>query len=165
LALLLLAIPPPTILLNAITMPLQLVASRIAEVLLSSAGVPVFRDGNILELPSTSLEVVEACSGLRSLVSLAAVAIVCGWATRQPPLLRLRLLAATIPIAVIVNGGRIAVTGVMCEIWGPRMAGGEWHTFTGWLTFMTGLVLLLALHRWWAPVDPHTLWDSQLVGA
>ena len=70
---LLIAIPLPALIVNAITLPLQLVASRIGETTLSAAGVAVFRDGNLLELPSTTLEVAEACSGLRSIVSLAAI--------------------------------------------------------------------------------------------
>src|SRR5688572_26463047 len=79
----LLSIPPPTLLINAITLPLQLVASQIAEVALMASGVPVFRDGNVLHLPSTALEVAEACSGLRSLVSLGALSVLLAWASEQ----------------------------------------------------------------------------------
>src|SRR5688572_10818491 len=83
---LLLAIPLPELVVNAVTLPLQLMASRFAESTLAFGGVPVFRDGNVLELPSVTLQVAEACSGLRSAVSLASVAILLAWASGGPPL-------------------------------------------------------------------------------
>lgn len=127
-------------------MPLQLIASQLAERLLVVAGFPVFRDGNILELRSTTLEVAQACSGLRSLISLTAVACVIAWASDRPSMRALIILAAT-PIAVALNGIRIAATGMACETWGRHMASGGWHELTGWLTFTGGLGLLLALQR------------------
>lgn len=144
---LLLSIPPPTLIVNAITAPLQLVASRIAEASLMTIGVPVFREGNLLQLPSTTLEVAEACSGLRSLVSLGAVAVMLAWATEHRLLPRAAMVAAAVPIAVVANGFRVALTAVATEIWGPGVATGSWHTFTGWLTFVGSLALLMLLRR------------------
>jgi exosortase len=144
---LLIAIPLPVLVVNAVTLPLQMVASRIAESTLDAAGVPVFRDGNILHLPSTMLQVAEACSGLRSLVSLGAVGILLAWATQSSFLKRIAMIAATVPIAIVMNGLRIAATGAACEIWGRHVASGGWHTFTGWVTFVISVWLLVQLSR------------------
>jgi exosortase len=143
----LLAIPPPALIVNAITLPLQLVASRIAEASLMALNIPVFRDGNVLHLQSTALEVAEACSGLRSLVSLGALAALLAWATERRLPARAAIVAASVPIAVVMNGLRVALTGVASEVWGPAMATGSWHTFTGWLTFVASLTTLMLLRR------------------
>lgn len=148
LAFLLIAIPLPALVVNAVTLPLQLVASRLGEATLGAAGVPVFRDGNLLELPSTTLEVAEACSGLRSIVSLAAIGGLLAWTERRWAR-RVLLVAATLPIAIVMNGLRIAVTGLACEAWGPRAAAGPWHTFSGWVTFLLSVLALVALQRAW----------------
>jgi exosortase len=144
---LLIAIPLPALIVNAVTLPLQLVASRFAEALLSVAGVPVFRDGNLLVLPSATLEVEQACSGLRSLVSLSALAIVLAWATEQRAGRRLAIVAAALPIAIVANGLRIAATGLAIEAWGPQAASGGWHTLTGWLTFVVAVTVLIGAQR------------------
>ncbi len=144
---LLIAIPLPALMVNAVTLPLQLVASRFAEALLSVAGVPVFRDGNLLVLPSATLEVEQACSGLRSLVSLSALAMVLAWATEQGAGRRLAIVASALPIAIVANGLRIAATGLAIEAWGPQAASGGWHTLTGWLTFVVAVAVLIGAQR------------------
>ena len=141
------AIPLPALLVNAITLPLQLVASRIAEATLTAASVPVYRDGNVLTLPSTVLEVAEACSGLRSLVSLVAVATMIAWLTPTAIGRRLAIVLAAIPIAIVMNGLRVAATGLACEVFSPKAATGGWHTFTGWVTFVLSLGLLTVVAR------------------
>ncbi len=143
----LVAIPLPALIVNAVTLPLQLVASRLAESTLMLAGVPVFRDGNLLELPSATLEVAEACSGLRSLVSLTGVAVLVAWTVYGRAWRRTTLVAAAVPIAIVMNGFRIAATGIACEIWGRVAASGGWHTFTGWVTFAASVVVLLQMRR------------------
>ena len=140
---LLLAIPLPALVVNAITLPLQLLASRIAESLLATGGVPVYRDGNVLQLPSTMLQVADACSGLRSLISLGALGVLLAWATPSSTAKRLTIIATAVPIAIAMNGLRIAATGAVCETWGREMATGGWHTFTGWVTFVVSLWLLV----------------------
>jgi exosortase len=145
LAFLLLAIPLPELVVNAVTLPLQLMASRVAEGTLASAGVPVFRDGNVLQLPSVTLQVAEACSGLRSAVSLASVAILLAWRSSGPIAPRALLVASTLPIAVVVNGLRVAATGAACEVWGLAASQDPWHTATGWITFVVALLLLLGV--------------------
>jgi exosortase len=144
---LVLAIPLPQLIVNASTLPLQLVASGIAETALNAAGVPVFRDGNVLELPSVTLQIVEACSGLRSAISLVSVGVFLAWLTGGAVTRRLLLVAAAVPIAVFMNGMRVMATGLASEHWGPEMTRGTWHTATGWLTFVLSLALLLALER------------------
>ena len=144
---LLIAIPLPELIVNSITLPLQLVASRIAEFSLAAMSIPVFREGNLLTLPSSTLEVAEACSGLRSLVSLGAIAVLLAWMVRRGAVARVALILATIPIAVIMNGLRIAATGVVVERWGPAFGKGGWHELTGWITFVASLSILIAIQR------------------
>ncbi|HEY2851023.1 MAG TPA: exosortase/archaeosortase family protein [Gemmatimonadaceae bacterium] len=144
---LLIAIPLPELVVNSVTLPLQLVASRIAEFTLAAVSIPVFREGNLLTLPSSTLEVAEACSGLRSIVSLGAIAVMLAWMLRRGVVARVALVAATVPIAVIMNGLRIAATGVVVERWGPAFGKGAWHDFTGWITFVASLAVLIAIQR------------------
>src|SRR5262249_26822774 len=140
---LLMAVPLPSLLVNAVTLPLQFVASHIAEWTLMVVSVPVYRDGNLLTLPSATLEVAEACSGLRSIVSLAAIGALLAWASQRSAWRRAALVMLTLPIAVVMNGLRIAATGIACETWGPHVASGGWHTFTGWVTFVVSTWLLV----------------------
>jgi exosortase len=143
----LLAIPPPALIVTTMTLPLQFVASRIAETTLMVAGVPVVRDGNLLRLPSATLEIAQACSGLRSLSSLTAIAVLLSWATASSWTRRAIVVAAAVPVAVFVNGLRVALTGLACEVWGRAAAADPWHTLTGWLTFATSVALLLSVQR------------------
>jgi exosortase len=144
---LLIAIPLPALIANRITLPLQFVASGIAETTLAAVGVPVYRDGNLLELQGTVLEVAEACSGLRSIVSLAALGVVLAWAAEMSTGRRIALVALTTPVAIATNGLRIAATGIATEFLGPQIASGRWHTFTGWVTFVASLAVLLQVQR------------------
>lgn len=143
----LLAIPLPELVVNAITLPLQLIASSLAELTLGVAGVPVFRDGNVLELPAVTLQVAEACSGLRSAVSLTAVAVLLAWSSNGPMTRRSTIVAAAVPIAVVANALRIAATGIASETWGAAAARGAWHEATGWITFVVSMGALLAFQR------------------
>jgi exosortase len=142
---LLLMIPLPAIVFNQIAFPLQLFASQVGEVTIRAAGVPVLRDGNVLELEALRLEVAEACSGIRSLVSLLTLAVVLGQlggGSRR----RMWLLAlATIPIAVAANAGRVAGTGLAAHVWGKAVAEGFLHTASAALAFGVAVAALLAL--------------------
>jgi len=128
LALLVLMIPIPGVLYNQITFPLQLFASQVAAWALDLIGIPVLREGNVLELPSQKLSVVEACSGIRSLLSLTFLSLVYAWFFDQKPWMRWVLLASTIPIAILANAGRVTLTGIMSEI-KPELAHGMMHTW------------------------------------
>lgn len=143
---LLIAIPLPALVVNEITLPLQLAASRVAEGILQAIAIPVYRDGNLLALPSGTLQVAEACSGLRSAVSLGAVGVLLAWATEPTLGRRVLLVAFTLPIAVVMNGFRVAATGVYVEAAG-RPPGADLHAFMGWVTFLVAIAALMTLQR------------------
>ena len=143
---LLLAIPLPTILYNRITFPLQLRASELASGLLQMVGVPVLRDGNIIQLPAMPLEVAEACSGIRSLMSLFTVAVIYGYFLERQNWRRVVLALSAIPIAVAANVVRIFGTGICVQYWNPEKALGFFHDFQGWLMFLVSLVCLYLVH-------------------
>lgn len=139
-------VPIPAVIYNQITLPLQLFASRVAEVALSWMGIPVLRDGNVLELASQRLSVVEACSGIRSLLSLTFLSLVYGYFFNAGPIMRAILLISTVPIAIIANAGRVTLTGILSEI-NPDWAHGVLHTASGWVIFMIALALLVVWHQ------------------
>ena len=143
---LLLAIPLPSLVLNEITLPLQLFASAVSSWALSLTGVPVLRDGNVIQLASMKLEVAEACSGIRSLISLLTVAILFGYLAERSVLRRVILAFASIPIAVIANAIRIYGTGLCVQYWDPEKAMGFFHEFSGWLMFLVSMSCLYLLH-------------------
>jgi exosortase len=150
-AFLLLMIPIPTILFNKITFPLQLLASRLAAAVLPILGVPVLREGNIINLSSIALEVAEACSGIRSLMSLLALAIMYGYLMDKRSWVRWTLAISAVPIAVLANAIRVIGTGLLVQYWDPEKAEGYFHESWGWLTFVLSLVMLYLLHaaiRW-----------------
>lgn len=146
LCLLVFMIPIPAVIYNQITFPLQLFASRVAADVLDLIGIPVLREGNVLELPSQKLSVVEACSGIRSLMTLTFLSLVYAFFFDSKPWMRWALLLATIPIAIAANAFRVTLTGVMSEI-NPELAHGFMHTAQGWVIFMIALVILVATHQ------------------
>jgi exosortase len=139
-------VPLPAIIFNQLTFPLQMIASDLAERALSFIGIPVFRDGNILELPSKRLSVVEACSGIRSLLSLTFLSLVYAFFFDDRPWMRWVLLICTIPIAIFANAGRVTIAGLLWEF-KPEYAEGFFHAFEGWLIFMVAVIFLVAAHR------------------
>jgi exosortase len=144
---LILAIPFPAILFNQITFPLQLLASRIASDILPLLGVPTLHEGNIIELPVMKLEVAEACSGIRSLMSLFTLAVFYGYFLERTTTRRVILALASIPIAVTANVARIVGTGLCVQYWDPEKALGFFHEFSGWVMFIISLVCLYLVHR------------------
>jgi exosortase len=144
---LLLMIPLPTIAFNQIAFPLQLVASRFGESVLSLAGVPVLREGNVIVLSNTTLEVAEACSGIRSLVSLATMGILLSYFSDHRPGTRAFLVLWTIPVAIFANGLRVAGTGIAAHHFGRAAAEGFFHTFSGWLMFVVASGIVAATSR------------------
>ncbi len=144
---LLLAIPFPAVIFNQITFPLQLLASRLAGSILPLMNVPVLREGNVIELPMMRLEVAEACSGIRSLMSLFTVAVIYGYLLEPSTLRRTLLALASIPIAVAANALRIVGTGLCVQYWDPVKAMGFFHEFSGWLMFLFSLSLVYLLQR------------------
>jgi exosortase len=144
---LLLAIPIPAILFNQITLPLQVLASKLASALLPLFGVPVLREGNVIELPAMKLEVAEACSGIRSLMSLFTLSIFYGYFLEKSFLRRAVLALASIPIAIAANAVRILGTGLCVQYWDPDKAQGFFHEFSGWVMFVVSLGCLFIVHR------------------
>jgi exosortase len=157
-AFLLLMIPIPAIVFNLVTFPLQLLASSVASTTLPWMGVPVLREGNVIQLPAMALEVAEACSGIRSLMSLMTLAMIYGYLMEPRVSVRILLAVAAIPIAVAANSFRIVGTGLLVQYWDPDKAQGFFHEFSGWLIFMVSLAILYLLHRvvsvFW-PEEPH----------
>jgi exosortase len=144
---LLLMIPVPEIVFNQIAFPLQLLASAFGEWALSTLGIPVLREGNVITLAHTQLEVAEACSGIRSLISLITLGIVYGYFSTPSTALRIVLTLGTIPIAIVANALRVAGTGVAAHLYGPEAAEGFFHSFSGWLVFVAALATLFVVHR------------------
>ena len=140
-------IPVPAIIFNQIAFPLQILASRFGELALTLAGVPVLREGNVIVLSNTTLEVAEACSGIRSLVSLLTLAIVYGYVMDRRAWARVTLALASIPVAIVTNGMRVAGTGIAAHYVGPQAAEGFFHEFSGWLVFVVAFILLFAVQR------------------
>ncbi len=145
-AFLLLMIPIPTILFNQITFPLQLLASKVAATMLPVFGVPILREGNVINLPSMALEVAEACSGIRSLMSLVTLAIMYGYLLEKRLWVRWVLALASVPIAVAANSIRIIGTGLLVQYWDAEKAEGYFHASWGWIIFVVSLLMLYALH-------------------
>ena len=152
---LLLMIPLPAIIFNQIAFPLQILASQVGEQALTLWGIPVLREGNVMILANTTLEVAEACSGIRSLVSLITLGIVYSYFSDRRNWVRVVATLSTIPIAIAANGLRVAGTGIAAHYYGAAAATGFIHTFSGWLLFAVAFVLLvgvLAALRILAPV-------------
>jgi len=145
-AFLLLMIPIPTIVFNKITFPLQLLASKVAALVLPLLGVPILREGNVINLPAMALEVAEACSGIRSLMSLVTLAIIYSYLMEKRLWVRWLLALASVPIAVIANSVRIIGTGLLVQYWDAEKAEGYFHASWGWIIFVISLAMLYALH-------------------
>jgi exosortase len=165
LSLLFLAIPIPTIVFNKIAFPLQLFASRCAVWSMSMLGIPVLRQGNIIELKplnsfdTKKLEVVEACSGIRSLMTLITLAVVFAYFTHSPsgggPRAKgLRsywfwraviIIASAVPIAILTNAFRVSGTGVLAHYYGTEVADGFFHSFSGWVIYIVAFILLFGI--------------------
>ena len=139
-------VPIPAILYNQVTFPLQLFASQVADWALSVLGIPVLREGNILELASQRLNVVEACSGIRSLLSLSFLSLVYAYFFDKKIWMRPVLLVATLPIAILANAGRVTLTGVVSE-YDAELARGVFHYASGWVIFMIALIILVGFHQ------------------
>ena len=151
-------VPIPAVIYNRITFPLQLLASRLAGDALSVMGLPVLREGNILELPEQRLSVVEACSGIRSLLTLTFLSLVFGHFFEKKTWIRVVLFLSTVPIAIVANASRVTLTGLLTE-WKPALAEGFFHTAQGWVIFMVSLAILILFHQALSRVA--RLWDSE----
>jgi len=145
LAFLLFMVPLPQIAFNAVAFPLQTLAAQNATLILDWIGVPVLRDGNVIHLSRISLGVAEACSGIRSLISLLAVAVAWAHLSLSRSATRILLVASAVPITIVANAGRIVSTGLIAQWFGMRYAEGFFHGFSGWLIFLVAFACLLGV--------------------
>lgn len=122
---------------NQVTLPLQLLASRIAAGMLTTAGIGVIREGNILDVGGHRVAVLEACNGIRYLLSLGFMAVVFAYLSDPKPWMRVALLAAAVPIAILANAVRVAAAG-----WIPSLGAGTPHAISGWFLFVLSLATL-----------------------
>jgi exosortase len=139
-----LMVPLPQSLVNIVAFPLQLVAADWAVQLLYYLRIPALREGNIIHLPNTTLFVAEACSGLRSLMALITLGVVFAYFFRKSWGERILIVASAIPIAIVVNSLRVALTGILTYRFGEKAAEGILHEFQGLSTFGAAFLLLLA---------------------
>ena len=148
LSFMLLMVPLPQSVVNVVAFPLQLIAAQWAVSILQAIGIPVLLEGNIIHLAGGDLFVAEACSGLRSLMALLTLGVVFAhFFRRESLLLQVILVASTIPIAIVVNSMRVALTGVLAHEYGQEAATGFIHEFQGLITFSVAFFLLLAESR------------------
>ncbi len=142
-AFLIFMVPLPAVVMNAVAFPLQLFAARTATFCMQAAGIPVLREGNVIVLAQTTLEVAEACSGIRSLQALLALGAVYGYFTQRLAWKKWALVLLSVPIAIAANAFRVAGTGFLAHYWGSEMAQGFYHGFAGWMVFVVAFALLL----------------------
>ncbi len=142
LAYLLFMVPLPALLYLDLSARLQLISSALGVAVIRALGISVFLEGNVIDLGSYKLQVVEACSGLRYLFPLLSFGYLCGLLYRGPAWHKFLLLVATVPITIVVNSVRIGITGVLVEYAGIALAEGFLHAFEGWVIFLLALALL-----------------------
>jgi exosortase len=160
LVLLALAIPLPALIFNEIALPMQLLASQFGVATLHALDIAAVREGNIILLERATLEVAEACSGIRSLISLGTLALVYGYLGRQSMAARALVVLAVFPVVIVANGLRVASAGAVADAYGAQAAAGFLHSFSGWLFFGSAVIMLVivergaAMLRWPGPPSP-----------
>lgn len=140
-------IPLPAVIWNKIAFPMQLFGSYLTEQVIYFIGIPVYREGNVLHLAETTLEVVAACSGLRSLVIMFAMSSLLVWMSELSFSRKLILFFAAAPAAIIANIVRLTATAILASKYGSEVADGFLHDFSGLVTFIVGLLLLLSVRK------------------
>ena len=141
-AFLVFAIPLPYFIDAVLTLRLQLVSSELGALIIRMFGIPVYLDGNIIDLGDYKLQVVEACSGLRYLYPLLSLSFLAAYLFRAPLWQRVLVFLSGIPIAIGMNGFRIGMVGVLVDRWGTQMADGAIHFFEGWIIFVACAAVL-----------------------
>ncbi|MEZ5317514.1 MAG: exosortase/archaeosortase family protein [Vicinamibacterales bacterium] len=147
LAFLFLMIPIPSLIFNQVAFPLQLLASKFGQACMATVSIPVLREGNVLILANTTLEVAEACSGIRSLVSLITLGVIYGYFMDPRGWVRAAIVLSAVPIAIVANGARVAGTGIAAHYFGAAAAQGFFHEFSGWVVFVVAFALMLVVQQ------------------
>ena len=148
---LLFMVPIPAIIWNKIAFPMQLFSSAVTERVIQAIGLPVFREGNVLHLAQTTLEVVDACSGLRSLTTMFALAAALAWFSDFATWKKWLLFFAAAPVAIFANIVRLTATAGLASFYGEKVAQGFLHDFSGLFTFVFGLALLILTSKFLQP--------------
>jgi exosortase D (VPLPA-CTERM-specific) len=138
-------IPIPYIIYDAAAFPLKIFVTKVSVLTMKAIGIVVMREGNIIMFPTLTLEVADACSGIRSLISLLALAAAYAFILRISPWKRLILICAAVPIAVFTNAVRVIVTGILAQYWGAKAAEGFFHEFAGMVVFAVAMAMLISL--------------------
>ena len=144
---LLFMVPLPAIIWNKIAFPMQLFSSAVTEVVVRAMGIPVLREGNVLHLAQTTLEVVDGCSGLRSLTTMFALSAAFAWFSALSVIKKWILFLAAAPIAILANIVRLTGTAGLASIYGEKVAQGFLHDFSGLFVFVVGLSLLIFTNK------------------
>jgi exosortase len=160
-----LTVPLPELVTQQLALPLQFEASRIGARLLASRHVPVLLAGNIIRLPGRELFVTEACSGLRSLTALISLGVLMGAVALRHPVSRLILLALAIPVAILINGVRVFLTGFLVYFVSPSFGEGFMHATEGWLLFIVSFVSLGLIAWLFQVLERHYLLRARNVPA
>ena len=145
--------PLPHFLYNKVSVELKLISSKIGVAMIQAYGMSAYREGNIIDLGFTQLQVVDACSGLRFLIPMIVLGILLAYFFKAALWKRIVLVLSTVPLSIVTNSLRIALTAVLYEVWGAEAAEGFFHGFSGWFIFMFTLAILL-LEMWilkWLP--------------
>lgn len=140
-------IPWPAVVWNKIAFPMQLFSSAVTEKVILFIGIPVFREGNVLHLAQTTLEIVDACSGLRSLTTMFALSAAFAWFSEISMRSKWLLFFAAAPVAVFANILRLTGTAGLASIYGGKVAQGFLHDFSGLFVFVVGLLLLVLTRK------------------
>jgi exosortase D (VPLPA-CTERM-specific) len=135
--------PLPHFLYNQVSVQLKLISSRLGVAMIQMVGMPAYREGNVIDLGFTQLQVVDACSGLRYLIPLVILSLLMAYFYRTVWWKRAVVVASSVPLSIVTNGLRIALTGILYSVWGAKVAEDFFHGFSGWFIFMFSLVVLL----------------------
>lgn len=138
-------VPLPYIVYDAVAFPLKLFVARYSVLVMKAMGIIVWREGNIMMLPNIELEVADACSGIRSLLSLIALAVALAYFSQNSNIKRVIVVLLAVPVAIFANGVRVVTTGVLAQYWGAAAAEGFFHEFAGFAVFILAISMLLGL--------------------
>jgi exosortase D (VPLPA-CTERM-specific) len=140
---LLFAIPLPYFIESLLTWRLQLISSELGVLVIRMFDIPVYLEGNVIDLGNYKVQVVEACSGLRYLYPLLGLSFLAAYFFHAPLWQRVVVFLSAVPITILMNSFRIGMVGVLVHSWGSQMADGALHFFEGWVVFLACTALLM----------------------